>query len=103
MDRQAVLEVHVQPGARETAIGRLRDGILWVRVKAPPIKGQANTALLKFMAHALGIPENDLSLVRGYASRNKRLIIRGMDNDELKERLAQVLDITTAQGGGNRG
>ncbi|MEK7281420.1 MAG: DUF167 domain-containing protein [Chloroflexota bacterium] len=103
MDRQAVLEVHVQPGARETAIQGLRDDTLWVKIKAPPVKGQANAALLKFMAHTLGIPESALALARGYASRHKRLIIRGMDNDELKARLAQVSDGTTSQGRENRG
>ena len=84
---KAVLEVHVQPGARSDEVVGLRDGILHMKVKAPPRKGQANQALITLLAKALGLPKNDLAIVRGHTSRNKALDVQGISPEELKKRL----------------
>ena len=81
----------MQPGAKSNGIVGLRDGVLHVRVTAPPHKGQANRALLALMARELGISKSDLAIIRGYTSRNKSLEIRGLSPEELKERLVRLL------------
>ncbi len=88
---KAVQEIHLQPGAKSDGIVDIRDGILHVRVTAPPRKGQANRALLALMARELGVSKSDLSIVRGYTSRNKSLEIRGLSPEELKEILGRLL------------
>ena len=88
---KAVLDVHVQPGAKSDEIVGLREGALFVKVKDPPRKGQANRALIALLAEALGISKNDLVIVRGHTSRNKALDIRGISPEELTERLTRSL------------
>ena len=44
--KKTSVEVYLQPSARSNGIVGLRDSILYVRVTAPPSKGQANQALL---------------------------------------------------------
>lgn len=88
---KAVLEVHVQPGAKSDEIVGLREGVLHIRVKAPPRKGQANRALIALLAGALGLSKSDLMITRGYTSRNKALDVQGLSPEELKERLDRSL------------
>lgn len=49
----------------------MRDGIVRIRLQAPPVDGAANEALIAFLADELGIPRRQLRIVSGYGSRNK--------------------------------
>jgi uncharacterized protein YggU (UPF0235/DUF167 family) len=42
-----------------------------VAVAAPPMDGEANAELIRFMAQVLGLRKSDLSLDSGARSRNK--------------------------------
>ena len=57
----------------------LPDGrvVLKVRVQAAPSEGEANAALSKLIAKAVGVPPRDVSLVAGATARIKRLVISG--------------------------
>ena len=57
--------------------------ILKVRVKAQPIEGRANAALLSFLAKVLSLPKSRLSLLSGDTSRFKQIEIDGLSEDEL--------------------
>ena len=90
MDKKATLPIHLQPGSKNNEIVGDRGGVLWVRVKALPVHDKANEALVELMAETLGVPKADLSLIRGHASRDKVLSIRGLDSTELEKRLTPV-------------
>jgi uncharacterized protein (TIGR00251 family) len=90
-EKKTTVEIHLQPGAKSNEIVSFRDGVLWVRVTAPPLKGQANRALVALMAQALVVPKSTLALIRGYASRHKVIAVQGLSPGELKERLDQAL------------
>ena len=57
----------------------LSDGrpILKARVRAAPSEGEANTALCRLIATAVGVPPRDVSLAAGATARVKRLTIAG--------------------------
>lgn len=66
------LALRVTPGADRTRVtGRLADGRLQVRVAAPPERGEANDALVLFLARALGLPRAAVRVARGRTSRDK--------------------------------
>ena len=76
------LTVRLTPkGGRDAIDGveTLADGrdILKVRVRAAPSEGEANDALCRLLAKALGIPRRDVSLTVGATSRIKRLAVSG--------------------------
>jgi uncharacterized protein (TIGR00251 family) len=52
-------------------IDGMRDGSILVKLGAPPVEGQANEALLRFIAHICDVPRRQVSLVTGERSRNK--------------------------------
>ena len=68
----ARLSVRVTPrAARDGIDGFDPEGVLRVRVTAPPADGQANAAVAKLLSRALSIPSRDVVLVSGAASRQK--------------------------------
>ena len=65
------VDVHVIPNASRTQPDGVHDGALRVRLHAPPVDGKANTALMAWLAEALKIPKNQVTLVRGQTSKRK--------------------------------
>ena len=60
-------------------IGELADGqcVLKVRVRAAPTDGEANDALGRVLAKAVGVPPGAVTLLQGAAGRSKTLRIEG--------------------------
>ena len=73
------LSVLVQPRASRTRVVGEHDGLLKIQLAAPPVDGEANAALIEFLAKLLGVPRRQVELVAGDASRRKRLCIHGVD------------------------
>lgn len=76
------LAVRLTPkGGRDAIDGieRLADGraVLKVRVRAAASEGEANAALIKLVAKALGVAPRDITLVAGATARLKRLKVNG--------------------------
>jgi uncharacterized protein len=77
-----VLSVRLTPKGGRDCIDRielLADGrsVLKVRVRAAPSEGEANNALLRLIAKAVGVPPRDVALTAGATARIKRLAIAG--------------------------
>ena len=83
----AILHLYCQPGARQTQWAGWHDGHPKLQLKAPPVDGAANQALIAFIADWLGLPKSKVSLVLGQQSRMKKLIIEGVEQDQLISRL----------------
>jgi uncharacterized protein YggU (UPF0235/DUF167 family) len=54
------------------------DGVLTVRVSAPPVDGAANQALLRLIAAELDVPRRDVRLVAGAGGRRKLVVVDGV-------------------------
>lgn len=61
--------------------------VLLARVRARPVEGEANAALLKLLAKTLDLRVSALSIQRGGQSRTKMVLIEGLTDDDLKRRL----------------
>ncbi len=89
---RAVLTVRVTPRARQNAIiGIQANGTIQVRLSAPPVDGQANEALLAFLAEVLDVPKTRLALVAGHASREKRVMVSAMDAETAHTKIAALV------------
>ena len=77
---------------RERSSGEAAEGrpVLKVRVRARPVEGEANAALIKLLAKALGVSKSALTLQRGDQSRTRRVLIEGLSEPELKARLTDL-------------
>ena len=68
-------------GNRASSTGvvvRCHGGRLQTRLPAPPVDGEANAALLAFLADALGVKRADVALLAGETGRRKRVRIAGL-------------------------
>jgi len=83
-----VLSLHIQPGARKTAIAGLHGEALKIRLAAPPVDGKANDCLIGFLAETLGIGRSSIELVGGATSRAKRVRIEGVEAETVRRKLS---------------
>lgn len=81
------LEVKVQPRSSRNQILGEQDGALRIKLTSPPVDGEANQALLEFLARQLKIPRKSLRIIRGEASRLKLLEVTGLSGNDIVERL----------------
>lgn len=72
------LAVLVQPRASRTRVVGEHDGLLKIQLAAPPVDGEANAALLEFLAKKLGVSRRQVTLTSGDASRRKRVTVAGV-------------------------
>ena len=85
--------IRVRPGAsRERVGGEYGDPPeLVVAVGAQAVDGAANTAVIKVLAQAFGVPRSAVELVQGATSRTKIVAVVG-DSKAVSARLAELLD-----------
>ena len=69
------VEVKVTPRASRDEILGMRDGVLAVRVTAPPVDDAANRAVVKLIAKRVGVARSRVRITRGAHGRNKRIEI----------------------------
>lgn len=74
----AVLELLVQPRASRTRVAGEHGGRLKIQLAAPPVDGEANAALVAFLAGALGVRRGDVTLLAGETGRRKRVRVAGI-------------------------
>ena len=78
------ITVRLTPRAGENRIAGERDGVLLVRVTAPPVDGKANQALCRLIARRLRVGVRSVSVVRGGAARMKLIRIEGLSTAEVR-------------------
>ena len=84
---QARISLHVYPNAPRNQIVGLHEGVLGVKVAAPPVKGQANREVIAFLSQLLGLSKGSLAILKGHTSRHKLISVRGLSRDEVLKRL----------------
>ena len=85
----ATLRVRVSPRAPRDEMAGERNGALVVRLTAPPVEGQANAALVRFLARHLGIAPSAVSVTQGARTRDKVLLVAGARADDLLASLSR--------------
>jgi len=85
---QTNITVQVQPGARRNEVLGFEDGVLKVKIAAPPVKGRANKELIAFLSQLLNVSKSNIMLEKGAASRRKLIGVSGLSQAEVAKRLA---------------
>jgi len=62
------------------------DGVLRVRVAAPPVESAANEALGRLLARELGIARAGVRIVAGATARRKLVAVAGIDAPAVRSR-----------------
>ena len=81
------LRIFLQTKASKDLIAGIHDDELKITITAPPVDGQANAHLLKFLSKSFKVPKSSIILEKGELSRHKqvwipepKLIPKGIQN-----------------------
>jgi len=86
----SALALRITPRASKNEIVEvLSDGTVKVHLTAPPVEGQANEALLKFLSGILDVPVSSLDIVAGVGGRDKLISVTGMDASVLHKKIVE--------------
>jgi uncharacterized protein (TIGR00251 family) len=88
IDGGVVFTAKVIPGSSRTCVCGLLDGMLKIKISAPPEKGKANQRLLEFLAKQLGVKKSAISIISGQTNPIKQVQALGISADALIEKLS---------------
>jgi uncharacterized protein (TIGR00251 family) len=73
------VQVKVTPGSSRTKLLGLHGESLKIAVAAPPEKGKANVALIKFLAEITNLSKQQITLASGETNPEKVLVLSGIN------------------------
>ncbi|HEY5528431.1 MAG TPA: DUF167 domain-containing protein [Thermoleophilia bacterium] len=82
--------VRVSPGSRRTVVRGIYGERLKIAVSAPPEDDRANRELVGAVAGWLGLSRENVTIVAGHVSKDKTLAFKGIEESELRSRLATL-------------
>ncbi|HLG66197.1 MAG TPA: DUF167 domain-containing protein [Ktedonosporobacter sp.] len=83
------ISVRVIPRSNKSAL-EWEQGAIKARLKAPPVDGAANQALIELLAERLAVPRRAITIVRGTTSRQKTVEIEGVTVEEVERKIGQA-------------
>jgi len=75
--------LRVHPNAAKNEVVDFTNGVLGVRIAAPPVKGKANKELIAFLSQLLGVSKSSLTILKGHTTRHKVVAIKGLSHEEV--------------------
>lgn len=81
------LHLFIQPKSSKNEAVGLHNGLLKIKITAPPVDGKANEGLIEFLSDYFDIPKRDIVLVRGDTGRTKTVELLGLSEQLVKEKL----------------
>lgn len=79
------------PRSSKTEIADLREDRCRIKVKAPPVDGEANAALLAAIAKWFGLPKKSVIQQKGLTGKQKTFLLSGMPIDKAEEILEELI------------
>lgn len=70
--------VYVSPRASRSRVVGEHDGRLKLQIAAPPVDGEANDEVVRFVAATLGVPRSAVRLSAGETSKRKQVDVAGV-------------------------
>lgn len=90
--RGSALAIRVTPRARKDELVEiLPDQTVKIRLTAPPVEGEANEALIRFLAKILDVSPSRIEIVAGFTGRDKLVTILNMESSEAQDRIFRKL------------
>ena len=85
-------DIQVVPNASRQGISGVQDGVLKIRVNAPPVEGAANEACIKLLAGELKLKKSQLEIFAGAKSKRKKVMVKDIAKAELETRIKDILE-----------
>ncbi len=90
-DKGTLIRIQAVPRASKTEIVDIHQDRCRIRVKAPPVDGEANKELIAALAKIFKITKKMVILESGQRGKQKCFLLSGLTEDKTGEILAEVL------------
>lgn len=82
-----MVRLKVQPRSSRNQVTGVEAGELKVKLTAPPVEGEANRALVLYLAEKLGAARGTVRVLSGETGRHKAVLIEGLEPSQVAARL----------------
>ncbi|MBI5193006.1 MAG: DUF167 domain-containing protein [Nitrospirae bacterium] len=65
------ISVKVKTGSKKDSVNQMEGASYLVSVKAQPVEGKANEAIIKILSDYFNVPKSNINILRGEHSKNK--------------------------------
>ncbi len=86
-DEGVVFTAKVVPSSSRTHLAGTLDGMLKIKISAPPEKGKANKAVIDLLSKKLGMKGSGVRIISGKTNPVKQVQIEGITGQQLVKRL----------------
>ena len=86
-----VINCLATPRASRNALVAWHDGRLKIALAAPPVDGEANKTLVKFISEVLQVPKRSVSVTSGLTGRRKAVTVSGLTADAATKILSELV------------
>lgn len=81
-----IVKIKISPNSSKNEI--IQDGdILKIKITAQPIENKANKMLVEFLAKKLKIAKSNIQILKGETSKEKTVLIQGIDSQDFQEKI----------------
>lgn len=70
-----VFQVKVTPRSSRCEITGVQDGVLKLKITAPPVEGKANEECIRCLSEAIGVKRSQVTIIGGHKSRIKTISV----------------------------
>ncbi|WP_028320638.1 DUF167 domain-containing protein [Desulfatiglans anilini] len=90
-----ILRIKVIPRSSRNQLAGVEDGLVKIKLTAPPVDGKANKALCSFLAELFGKPQNAVTILNGEKGRLKTIRIAGMNSEKADRMIRESIEATS--------
>jgi hypothetical protein len=83
-------DIHVNPHASRAGISGISEGILKLKVTAPPVEGAANEACIDLLAKTLKLRKSQMKISAGAKGRKKTILVSEISKTDLERKIHQL-------------
>ncbi|WP_413586221.1 DUF167 domain-containing protein [Bdellovibrio sp. HCB274] len=85
------LHLFIQPKSSKNQIVGPHNGLLKIKISAPPVDGEANAELIQFLSKFFKVAKRDVTLIKGDTGRSKTVEISGLTKSEAERLISAAL------------
>ena len=86
-DNGVCISINLTPNASKDEILGYCDEYVKIKISAPPNENKANKKLIIFLSNFFNVPKSDVSMISGDKSRLKRIAVKNIDEQIVKQKI----------------
>lgn len=82
-----ILAIRLTPNSSKDEIAGYCDEYVKIKISAPPNENKANKKLVSFLSDCFKLSKSNVELISGDKSRLKRVLLKNIDEEKVKQKI----------------